>query len=118
MMCIGYFLYGVVYLGIGLCSDKAVFIVLFIVYGFYTALTTGIERALIVEIVPETQKASALGLYAAIVGFGLLPASIIAGLLWDLMGQSTPFIFGGTLAFITSVGVFVVFAGRGVLRTP
>ncbi|GHU23052.1 hypothetical protein FACS1894172_00960 [Spirochaetia bacterium] len=49
--------------------------------------TTGIERALIVEIVPETQKASSLGLYSALVGLGLLPASIIAGVLWDLMGQ-------------------------------
>jgi MFS family permease len=108
MLCVGYFLYGVVYLGIGLFSDKTIFIILFAVYGFYTALTTGIERALIVEIVPETQKASALGLHAAIVGFGLLPASIIAGTLWDLMGQSTPFIFGGILAFITSIGVFLI----------
>jgi MFS family permease len=110
MLCIGYFLYGVVYMGIGLFSDKRIFIILFVIYGFYTALTTGIERALIVEIVPETQKASALGLHAAIVGFGLLPASIIAGILWDLLGQSTPFIFGGVLAFITSIGVFVIFS--------
>jgi len=110
MLSIGYFLYGTVYLGIGLFSDKTVFIILFVVYGFYTALTTGIERALIVEIVPETQKASTLGLHAAIVGFGLLPASIIAGLLWDLIGQSMPFIFGGILAFVTSIGVFVIFS--------
>jgi len=109
MLCIGYFIYGIVYLGIGLFSDKILFILLFIIYGFYTALTTGIERALIVEIVPETQKASVLGLHAAIVGVGLLPASIIAGTLWDLLGQSMPFIFGGTLAFITSLGIFLLF---------
>jgi len=108
MLSIGYFLYGAVYLGIGLFSDKTIFIILFVIYGFYTALTTGIERALIVEIVPETQKASALGLHAAIVGFGLLPASIIAGLLWDYIGRATPFIFGGILAFITSIGVFII----------
>ena len=113
LLCIGYFLYGIVYLGIGLFSDKILFIVLFTIYGFYTALTTGAERALIVEIVPETQKASALGLHSAIVGIGLLPASIIAGILWDLMGQSVPFIFGGTLAFITSIGIFFVFTIRG-----
>jgi MFS family permease len=109
MLCTGYFLYGVVYVGIGLFSDKTIFIILFVLYGFYTALTTGIERALIVEIVPETQKASALGLHAAIAGLGLLPASIIAGMLWDLIGQSMPFICGGVLAFITSIGVFILF---------
>ena len=84
------------------------FVLLFIIYGFYTALTTGIERALITEIAPESQKASALGLHAAIVGFALLPASVIAGVLWDFFGQSVPFIFGGVLAFITCIGVFMV----------
>jgi MFS family permease len=112
MLCAGYFIYGMVYLGIGLFSEKPVFIILFVLYGFYTALTTGIERALIVEIVPETQKASALGLHAAIAGFGLLPASIIAGMLWDLAGQSMPFIFGGAAAFITSIGVFIIFTTK------
>jgi MFS family permease len=101
-------------MGIGLFSNKILFVVLFIIYGFYTALTTGIERALIVEIVPETQKASALGLYAAIIGLGLLPASIIAGLLWDLMGQSIPFIFGGVLAFLTSISVFILFSTNNI----
>ncbi|MCL2175171.1 MAG: MFS transporter, partial [Treponema sp.] len=110
MLCLGYFLYGIVYFGIGLFSDKSLFIVLFIIYGFYTALTTGIERALIVDIAPETQKASALGLHAAIVGIGLLPASIIAGVLWDSVNQSMPFLFGGILAFITTVGVFIIFS--------
>ena len=112
ILCAGYFLYGIVYFGIGLFSDKPLFIALFVIYGFYTALTTGVERALIVEIVPETQKASALGLHAAIVGIGLLPASIIAGLLWDSINQSMPFLFGGTLAFITSIGVFIIFSAR------
>lgn len=108
ILCAGYFLYGIVYLGIGLFSNKSLFIVLFILYGFYTALTAGIERALIVEIVNESQKASALGLHSAIAGLGLLPASIIAGLLWDHAGESMPFIFGGALAFITSIGVSII----------
>ena len=116
ILCTGYFLYGIVYFGIGLFSDKTLFIILFIIYGIYTALTTGIERALIVEIVPETQKASALGLHAAIAGIGLLPASIIAGILWDLTGQSTPFILGGILAFITSIGVFIIFSTPSLPR--
>ena len=112
ILCAGYFLYGMVYLGLGLLSGKSAFVTLFVVYGFYTALTTGTERALIVEIVPETQKASALGLHASIVGLGLLPASIIAGVLWDTAGQSMPFIFGGILAFVTSVCVFIILSGK------
>jgi len=84
------------------------FIALFVIYGFYTALTAGVERALIVDIVPPEHKAGALGLHAAIVGIGLLPASIIAGLLWEWLGPSAPFLFGSVLAFVTSIAVFII----------
>jgi MFS family permease len=108
LLCAGYFLYGIVYLGIALTSNNAAFIALFVIYGFYTALTAGVERALIVDIAPPEHKAGALGLHAAIVGIGLLPASIIAGFLWKGLGPSAPFLFGGVLAFITSIAVFVI----------
>jgi len=108
LLCTGYFLYGVVYMGIGLLSNNAVFIALFVIYGFYSAMTAGVERALIVDIVPPENKAGALGLHAAIVGIGLLPASVIAGFLWKWLGPSAPFIFGGSLAFITCISVFII----------
>ena len=109
ILCTGYLLYGIVYLGIGLLSNNIAFAALFVIYGFYTALTAGVERALIVDIAPPEHKAGALGLHAAIVGIGLLPASIIAGLLWEWLGPSAPFLFGGVLAFITSIAVFIIF---------
>jgi len=116
LLCVGYFLYGVVYLGIALISHNGAFIALFVIYGFYTALTAGVERALIVDIAPPQHKAGALGLHAAIVGIGLLPASVIAGFLWTWIGPSAPFLFGGVLAFVTSVAVFVILSG-GRART-
>ena len=112
LLCAGYLLYGIVYLGIALVSNNIAFIALFVIYGFYIAMTAGVERALIADLVPPENKASALGLHAAIVGIGLLPASIIAGLLWTWLGPSTPFLFGGRLGFITCVGVFIVLSGR------
>jgi MFS family permease len=108
ILCTGYFLFGLVFFGIGLLSNNTAFIALFVIYGFYTALTTGVARALIVDIVPPEHKAGALGLYAAIEGIGLLPASVIAGFLWQFFGPSAPFLFGGTLGFITCIGVFII----------
>ncbi len=105
---IGYLLYGLVYLGIGLLNSRTAFWGLFVVYGLYTALTAGGERALIAEIAPKHLKSSALGLHSAIVGIGLLPASLIAGILWDSFGQSAPFILGGCLAIFASIAVFFV----------
>jgi MFS family permease len=97
-----------VYFGIGLASNSFAFIVLFVILGFYSAMTAGVERALIVDLAPEENKAGALGLHAAVTGIGLLPASVIAGFLWESLGPSAPFLFGGGLAFITSIGVFII----------
>jgi hypothetical protein len=101
-------LYGAASLGIGLLTSGAAFIALFVIYGIYTALTTGVERALIVDIAPPEHKAGVLGLHAAIAGIELLPASVIAGFLWTGLGSSSPFIFRGALGFITCTGVFVI----------
>ncbi|SFM15474.1 MFS transporter [Pelosinus propionicus] len=107
-LCAGYFLYAVVYLGIGLLSSNSAFWGLFAIYGVYTALTAGGERALIAETAPPHLKGSALGLHSAIVGIGLLPASLIAGFLWDAVGQAAPFVLGGCLALFASIAVFFV----------
>lgn len=107
-LCAGYFLYAIVYLGIGLSSSNYAFCGLFAIYGVYTALTAGGERALIAEIAPPHLKGSALGLHSAIVGVGLLPASLAAGFLWDGVGQAAPFVLGGFLALFASIAVFFV----------
>jgi predicted MFS family arabinose efflux permease len=60
---------------------------------------------------PEN-KAGALGLHAAMEGIGLLPASVIAGFLWQWLGPSAPFIFGGIMGFITCIGVFIILSGK------
>jgi MFS family permease len=109
----GYILYGLIYLGIGLLSSKMAFWGLFTAYGLFIALTAGGERALIAQIAPAHLKASAFGLHAAVAGIGLLPASIIAGFLWDALGQASPFIFGGTLAMLAGVAVFFLLGVRG-----
>lgn len=107
-LSIGYLIYGIVYLGIGLLNTKSAFVILFVLYGFYTALTAGGERALIAEISPKDLKTSALGLHSAIVGIGLLPASVIAGFLWNNFGEAVPFVVGGILAILSSIAVFIV----------
>ena len=73
-------------------------IVLFVLYGVYTAMTAGVERAYISEISPKELKGTMLGLHATVTGIALLPASAIAGLLWNSFGARAPFIFGSSLS--------------------
>lgn len=99
----GYLVFAAVYAGFAFVSNSAVLVGIFILYGFYTAMTAGVERALISEIAPPQLKGTMLGLHATIVGIALLPASVIAGFLWNLLGASAPFLLGASLSFIAAV---------------
>ncbi len=99
----GYLAFAAVYLGFAYVSNAAVMVIIFIIYGFYTASTAGVERALIAEISPSELKGTMLGLHSTLVGVALLPASVIAGLLWNAFGAFAPFTFGAILALVAAI---------------
>lgn len=67
-----------------------------------------IERAFIAEISPADLKGTMLGLHSTLVGVALLPASLIAGMLWDTVGAAAPFVLGASLSVCAAVllGIF------------
>lgn len=107
LLVAGYFFYGVVYLGFALASKKAL-PALFAIYGLYIALTEGVEKALVSDIAPAESRATLIGLHATLVGIGLLPASALAGFLWNTMGPKAPFVFGGVMGLLASVLLSIV----------
>ena len=99
LLVAGYMVFGFVYLGFAFASRQWMMTALFILYGLYTAMTAGVERALIAQIAPPEHKGAVLGLHASLIGIALLPASLIAGMLWDTVAPFAPFVLGGVLAF-------------------
>ena len=53
------------------------------------------SRALVSGLSQTRLRGTALGAYHTTVGVAALPASLIAGLLWDFYGAPAPFLFGG-----------------------
>lgn len=104
----GYLVFALVYLGFGFLTSKLAIIMLFIAYGVYTAFNTAAERAFIAETAPVNLKGTILGLHGMLQGFGLLLSSIIAGLLWDYVGPSAPFLFGGVMGLISAVAITII----------
>ena len=104
----GYFIYGIVYLGFAVTKQTGALWILFVVYGIYMGLTEGVEKAFIADNSPQESKATFLGMHATLVGIGLLPASIIAGMLWNVIGPSAPFYFG-SITGILSGFAFLIF---------
>lgn len=104
----GYLVYVVVYVAFGFLTSgsKQALWVFWIIYGIYYAMTEGVEKAFVSSLAPAESKATALGLYHTIVGVMLLPASIIAGVLFAWL-PSAPFIFGGLMGLL-AVGILAV----------
>lgn len=108
----GFLIYAVVYFWFGRTSDTIVITALFALYGLYSAATDGIQKAFISDITDSNKKGTGLGIYNAMLGITLLPASIIAGLLYDRAGSAVPFYFGAAMAFIAFL-LMIVFCIRG-----
>lgn len=111
LLVAGYFIYGLVYLGFALNNSAGNLWLLFGLYGFYIGFTEGVEKALVVDIAPQDLRATAIGLHATLVGIGLLPASLLAGLLWKYAGSSAPFYFGGIMGMTASIGLWFILKG-------
>lgn len=101
MLVFGYAVFALVYAGFALAGKPSAHWAvpaLFLVYGVYYALTEGIQRALVVDLVPAELRATALGTFATATGLALLPASAIAGWLWGSAGPAAPFVYGSVTA--------------------
>ncbi len=107
----GFVVFGIVYFGFAWIQQSIYIWALFIIYGLYEALTKGIGKAYVVDLVPSDKRGTALGIYHAATGFMMLFASIIAGLLWDILGPAAPFIYGGGVAFLSSM-LLILFMPR------
>ena len=103
ILAIGYFLFGIIYLGFAFVSIKAAYWAFFLIYGLYSGLTEGVEKAFVADNSPKNLKATALGMHAAVAGATLLPASVLAGLLWQFAGSAAPFYFSGLTGFISAI---------------
>ena len=110
----GYVVFAAVYFGFGAGFSRPFMVGMFILYGAYTAMIAGVERAFVAEISPKELKGTMLGLQSTVAGIALLPASIITGVLWDAFGDAVPFIFGGCLSLAAAVILLVFMKGRAV----
>lgn len=102
LIIIGFFVYVVVYYLFGRFNNISIFIFSFALYGFFLALTEGTQKAMISDIVSKDLTGTAYGIYSAVLGIALLPASLIAGLLYDKVNSNAPFYFGSVMALLAT----------------
>lgn len=110
LIIFGYLLYSLIYLGFGMTGSQGTVILLFALYGVYNAATDGAQKAFVSDIIDKNKRGTALGLYNSIIGITLLPASIIAGLLYDNVSNRAPFYFGSAMALAAAIFMLLFWA--------
>jgi len=105
----GFVIYAIVYFGFGITTSTRAIVALFALYGLYSAATDGIQKAFISDLTDKNKQGTGLGIYHALLGITLLPASLIAGILYDKVNSSVPFYFGAATAVISALLMVVYF---------
>jgi MFS family permease len=101
--------YALVYLGFALAHTTTHVVLLFAVYGLYMGAVAGASKALVADLVEPERRGTAYGTYHAVIGIMTLPASLLAGLLWQGfagwsgLGAAAPFAFGAGAAALAAL---------------
>lgn len=106
VILLGWFSYALAYLGFGLANNNYQIWLLFAFYGIYYATTEGVAKALVADLIPSKHRGKAYGIYNTAIGLVTLPASVLAGFLWDKINPSAPFFFGSLMAGISIILLF------------
>jgi MFS family permease len=101
-------LYAACYAGFAVADARWHIVAVYLVYGAYHGIAAGAAKALVSDLVPSHLVALAYGGYAAAIGVVTLPASLVAGVLWEGVGgwggfgPAAPFAFGATTAVMAT----------------
>ncbi len=97
----GGFLSGIFsYLNLAFFSGVFSIILGFIIFGLYSAMTDGVERAFASKLVPANKLATGQGFLNSAVGISSLLAGIIGGTIWTEFGSRQALIYGAIMMFI------------------
>jgi len=98
----GWIVYGLVYLGFAFASTALSIWMLFFAYGLFFGLCEGTEKAFVADLVEGENRGGAYGLYNMAIGIAAFPASVIFGVVWEMIGSHFAFMMGSCLAITAS----------------
>lgn len=113
LIIFGYLVYAAIYFGFGRAGSIGMVIGLFALYGMYSAATDGVQKALVADLTDKGKRGTGLGIYNSLLGITLLPASLIAGVLYDRVNNSAPFYFGAVMALLAALMMLIFYTGAG-----
>ena len=84
-------------LGVGFSAAVLPLIAAFGMYGVANGLLEGNFRAYLGDLSPAASRGTAMGLFQTVSGLAALAGGLAAGVLWDRLGVTAPFVWGAIL---------------------
>lgn len=78
-------------------------ILAFVFYGLHKGALEPVQKTLVAELAPEAYRASSLGGFQMIIGLCALPASLMAGIMWEKLGIFVPFYCSLVLTLLATI---------------
>ncbi len=117
LMTVGLVLYAAAYACFAVGSSRVLLWGGFALYGIYAAMTEGVAKAWISDLVPNERRGLAIGLQTTLASMGALVASTWTGLAWSGTGPTLPLLLSAATAVVASIG-FATARNRFGGRTP
>jgi len=84
----------------------------FVVFGLHSAMLEASQRSMLGDLVEPERRGTAYGLYYTVIGVALLPASVLAGALWDRLGPRAMLGVDAALALLAGLLFAVLLPSR------
>ena len=107
-IAVAWLIYAASYAGFALAGSGFATTGLWILYGAYYGINEAVGRAFVADVAPADLRATGFGVLNAAVAVAILPASLVAGLLWDNVGPHAPFWFGAACALLAVAALAMV----------
>ena len=103
VLILGYLTFSITCLGFAFSRSFSVFFILFALYGLFMALIDGTQRAFASDLALKKLKATALGTFHTVISIATLPASLIAGYIWQFISPEATFLYGAFMGILAMI---------------
>lgn len=103
VLILGYLTFSITCLGFAFSQSFLAFIIFFALYGLFMALIDGTQRAFASDLALKELKATALGTFHTAIAMATLPASLIAGYLWQFISPEATFLYGAFMGILAMI---------------
>ena len=112
ILAAGYFISAITCLGTAfLTADFLVLVPLFLLAGFFTAITDTIEGTAAADLLPTESRGTGFGILQTVNGIGDFASSAVVGLLWALLSPLIAFTYAAVLS--AAGGIILLHLTRG-----